>query len=176
MKLSQRIAFCGVICALSIMVLLMTLFPFATYALAALAGLFFIPVVLELDVRYGLACYAVTAALAFFITPDMEAKVLFILFFGYYPAVQLRLNLMRNTVASWALKFLIFNVAVVGGYVLMLTTIGLPPDSFTIGGVHLPYVFLAAGNVVFAVYDVAITRVTAMYRIRLHPMVKKLFK
>ncbi len=45
-----------------------------------------------------------------------------------------------------------------------------------IGGVYLPWVLLILGNVVFIVYDIALTRVTAMYRVRLHPFVKRLLK
>lgn len=176
MKRSQRMTFCGAVCALAVVILLASVFPYATYALAALAGIALIPAALELGTRYGVICYVVTAVLAALLTPDPEAKILYILFFGYYPCVQLRLNLFRNQVIAWVIKFLIFNAAVVGGYLWMMYAVGLPEDAFTIAGINMPLVFLAAGNAVFAVYDVALCRVAAVYRVRLHPMVRKLFR
>ncbi len=176
MKLSQRVTFCGVSCALALVVLLATFFPYATYALAALAGVVLIPASLELGTRYGVICYAVSALLALLLTPDIEAKILFVLFFGYYPCVQLRLNLLYPRPLAWFIKVLLFNAAVVGGYLWMLYAVGLPADAFSIGGINMPIVFWIAANAVFAVYDIALCRVAAMYRVRLHPMIRKLFK
>ena len=176
MKLSQRVTFCGAVCALAVLILLASYFPYATYALAALAGIVLIPAALELGTRYGLLCYVVTALLAALITPDPEAKVLYVLFFGYYPCLQLRLNLMFNRVLSLVIKELVFNAAVLGGYWFLFNVIGLPADAFTIGDVYLPIVFWIAANAVFVVYDIALCRVTAMYRVRLHPLVRMYFK
>lgn len=176
MKASQRIAFCGMVSALATVVLVATVFPYATYALAALAGIVMIAAALELGTRYGLLCYAVTALLALLITPDPEAKLLFVLFFGYYPTLQLRLNLWQNRILALVVKFAVFNVAVIASFFLSIYVMGIPKDSFTIAGVYLPWVLLMAGNVVFAVFDVALTRVSALYRVRIHPVVKRMFK
>lgn len=176
MKLSQRITFCGALCALALVILLATVFPFVTYALAALAGIVLVPATLELGWRYGVISYAITAVLAALMTPDMEAKMLFILFLGYYPSVRIRLSLMFNRVLSWVLKETIFNVAIVSGYCIMLWGIGLPEDALTIAGIHLPIVFWIVANAVFVIYDIALDRVTALYRVRLHPLVQSMFK
>ena len=74
------------------------------------------------------------------------------------------------------IKFAIFNVAVIASFFLSIYVMGIPKDSFTIAGVYLPWVLLIAGNVVFAVFDVALTRVSALYRVRIHPVVKRMFK
>jgi len=176
MKTSQRIAFCGMVCALAIVVLMATVFPYATYALAALAGIVMIAAALELGTHFGLLCYAVTALLALLITPDPEAKLLFVLFFGYYPTLQLRLNLWQNRALTLIVKFAVFNAAVIAAFFLAVYVMGVPQDSFTIGGVYLPWVLLILGNIVFVVFDVALTRVSALYRVRIHPIVKKIFK
>ncbi|MGN0171475.1 MAG: hypothetical protein ACI39E_01675 [Acutalibacteraceae bacterium] len=176
MKKAQKTAFCGVLCALSVMSLLMTFFPYATYALAVLGGVMLMPAAIELGTRYGLACYAVSAALSFFLAPDMEAKLLFVLFFGYYPTLQLRLVLWRNRAAAWVVRLLLFNAAMIAGYLLLLFVFGLEEDAFTIGGVSLPWVLLLLGNSVFAIYDVALTRLASLYRVRLHPLVRRLFR
>ncbi len=176
MKLSQRIAFCGILCAIATVILMATLFPYATYALAAMAGLIFVVATLELGVRYGVICYIVTAALSLLVTPDPEAKLLFVLFFGYYPIIQLRINLWKNVILAWGVKLAIFNTAMVCGFLLLLYVVGLNKEDFTIAGVYLPGALLIAGNVVFVLYDRALIQVGAFYRIRLHPYVKRMFR
>ncbi len=176
MKSTRKIAFCGVLCALSTVILLATFFPYATYALAALAGIVFIPAALEMGPRYGICCYVVTALLASVLTPDPEAKVLFVLFFGYYPVLQLRLQLWHKTVASWVVKLAVFNVAVVSGFWIATALLGVSTDEFTIAGVYLPGILLLLGNVVFVVYDVALVRVGVLYRVRIHPLVSRYFR
>ncbi len=176
MKTTQRITFCGVTAALATVVLLLTVFPYATYALAALAGMALIPAALECGTRYGVLGYAVTALLSLLLTPDVEAKWLFVLFFGYYPIIQLRLQLWCRVVAAWAVKLVIFNTAMVVGFWLLTTFMNVPKEEFTIMGMYIPWALLALGNIVFVIYDVALTRVTAMYRVRLHPFVKRLIK
>ncbi len=176
MKMSQRMAFCGILCAIATVILLASLFPYATYALAALAGLVFVAATLELGVRYGVICYAVTALLSLLITPDPEAKLLFVLFFGYYPIIQLRIELWRNTALAWVVKLLVFNAAMIGGFLLLLYVVGLEKENFMIAGMYLPWALLLAGNAVFVLYDRALLQVGAFYRLRLHPYVKQLFR
>lgn len=176
MKTTQRMALCGVTAALATVVLLLTVFPYATYALAALAGMVLIPAALECGTRYGVLSYAVTALLSLLLTPDIEAKWLFILFFGYYPIVQLRLQRWHRVGVAWLLKLVLFNAAAVIGFWLLTTFMNVPKDEFSIAGVYLPWVLLLMGNVVFCIYDVALARVAAMYRVRIHPLVTRFFK
>ena len=63
----------------------------------------------------------------------------------------------------------------VGSYVLMLRVFGLPADSFELFGVSLPLVFLAAGNVIFWVFDAALTGVVQMYWKKWHPRFCRMF-
>ncbi len=175
MKPTQRLALCGVTSALATVVLLMTVFPYATYALAAFAGMLMIPAALECGARYGVLSYAVTALLALFLTPDPEAKALFVLFFGYYPLVHLRLQRISNRCLSWVIKLALFNIAAVFDFLLMTRVMNVPRDAFSIAGVYVPWVLLIAGNVLLVIYDFALVRVGAFYRIRLHPVLKRLW-
>ena len=175
MKPTQRIAVCGVTVALATVVLLMTVFPYATYAFAAFAGMLMIPVTLECGVRYGVLAYVATALLAFLLTPDFEAKTLFVLFFGYYPLVHLRLQRCRNKWLSSGIKLMLFNVAAIADFLLMTRVMNVPSDEFIIAGVFVPWVLLIAGNVLLVVYDLALTRVGVFYRIRIHPILKRLW-
>ena len=85
---AAKVALCGVVSALSVVLMLMTgIVPIATIALPALAGCLTIAIVAETNVRYGFAVYCVVSVLAILLTPDREAILFYILFFGYYPTL-----------------------------------------------------------------------------------------
>lgn len=180
MKPTSRVALCGMMGALALVSLLLTVIPFATYALPALASVFVFPAVIECGRRYGAAVYAATALLALLLTPDMEAKILYIAFFGYYPLIKLVAESGKR-LWEWLLKIGVFNVAVIAAYAVAIGIGGLSAESFAVEGVALPLpvmmgVFLLLGNGVFVLYDIALTRALSLYFIRLQPMLHRLFR
>lgn len=176
-QISGKIAFCGISAALSLVVLLMTVIPITEISLAALAGIVIIPAVIEFGRKYGLILYTVVSLLALLLIPTLEGKALYIAFFGYYPVLKSALEARRlPRVAEWIIKFVVFNVAVIAAYWLMLHVFGLPKDSFTIGGVSLPWVFLPLGNVIFLVYDWCLTGLVTKYMRVWQPRLRRLFK
>ncbi len=180
MKRTSRVALGGIFSAVSVLVLLLTIFPFATYALPPLAGAFLIPLVIECGKKWALCAYAAVSLVALLIVPDMEAKTLFIVFFGYYPIVKAILESIKNHVCEWLLKLLIFNAAAVGGYAI-LSWIGFSLDAFRIDGISLPLygfliLFLLAGNVIFVIYDIGLTRFLPLYFSRVQPIIRRLFQ
>ncbi len=176
MKRTGKIAFCGMMCALSLVAMLLTVFPYGTYGLPALAGALLIPVALEAGTKWGFASYAAVALLSFLLAPRMEEKILFIAFFGYYPILGMALSRMKNQILSWGVKLLVFNVTMVGAYLLLINVVGMEADAFQLFGVNLPLVFLAVGNVVFVIYDIALCQAAATYRVRLHPVLCRIFR
>lgn len=89
LKRSGQVALCGMIAAVCILLMLMTgLFPFATYALPAVAGLLMVAVVVECGVKWAVMVYVAVSLLAIFITPDREAMLMFVFFFGHYPIIK----------------------------------------------------------------------------------------
>ena len=91
-RMSFRVAFCGILAALMTVIMLAgPLIPTMTYVAPAAAGVFLIPVVWEFGGKAGGLLYAAVALLAFFLAPDKEAALCFVLLFGWYPApVRLR--------------------------------------------------------------------------------------
>lgn len=175
MKQSGRVAIGGIFSALALACMLMTVFPYATYALPAIAGVCLIPVSLELGRRWGWTAYAATALLSPLLAADKEAAVLFIAFFGYYPLLKAWIERRRSRVVEWVLKLVVFNAAVVAAYLVILGVFHLPVD-MTVFGFNLPLVLLALGNVVFVVYDRALTGVISLYIYRLQPTLRRIFK
>ena len=141
MKHSGKIALGGLLAALSLVCMLLTIFPFADYALPALAGVLLIPIVLESGVKWGFMVYAVVGILNAILTPSLEAKVLFIAFFGYYPVLKALIERIRFRPLEWAAKLLLFNGTFVAAYWLMLHVFALPADSLELFGVNVPLAY-----------------------------------
>lgn len=174
---TSKVALCGVIAALSVVVLFLTgVVPVATIALPAVAGCFLIAVVAETDVRSGMAVYAIVSVLAALLVPDREATLFYIVFFGYYPALYGTLSRIRNSVARWAMKLLVFNAAAVLEALLAVWLLGIPlAEMLPFGWPFIP-VFLLLMNAVFILYDLALNGLIVFYIRRLHPFVRKYLK
>ena len=179
MKQTSRLALCGVFSAVAVTVLLATIFPFATYALPPLAGAFFIPLVIECGKRWALGAYAAVSLLALLLVPDLEAKMLFIGFFGYYPIVKAMFESFGNRLLEWLAKLVLFNAAVVLSYAI-LSVVGFRLQEFAVEGVALGLpvflaLFLLTGNVIFILYDIGLTRFLPTYFARFRPMLRRMF-
>ncbi len=172
-----RMAFCGTTAALAVVILLAgAIIPTAEIALPALAGLLMMPVVVELGKGAALSTYATVAVLSLLLVPSWEPKLLFVAFFGYYPVIKAVLESHLKRLPEWLCKLAVFNTAVIGSYALMLWLKMVPADAFTVAGVSLPWAFLAAGNVIFILYDIGLTRVITLYVAAFSPRLRRLFK
>ncbi len=177
MKQTIRLTFCGIIAALSVVVLFFTgLIPIATLALPAVAGCLVIPVVAELGVSWGFGVYAVTGLLAFFLTPDREAALFYLLFFGYYPVLFGVLAKIRRRPLRLAVKLLIFNAAVAAETLLSIYVLGIPWESLGVLGPWTAPVLLLGANVVFLLFDRALSGLIVLYFGRFHAGVARLLR
>ena len=103
---SQKIALCGVLSALSVVVLLVgNVLQIGTYAAPMLASFLLIPVLEDYGKKYALLLYAVVSLLSLFLVPDKELVLFYVLVLGYYPVLRVRLNNIRRGVLRWMAKF-----------------------------------------------------------------------
>ncbi len=175
MHRSMRVAFCGVLTALCVLLMFMTgLIPVGTYALPAFSGILLIAAVIELGASWAWPVYIASSALSLLIAADKEAVMLYILFFGYYPILKALIEKKDfPKFLSYLIKFTVFNVAMVLGYFISIWVLGVPQDSFVIFGVNLPMVFLILGNITFAVYDYAISTLVISYMKKIHKPISR---
>ncbi len=177
MKQSMKLAFCGVIAALSTVLMFLTgLAPTATLALPAIAGCLLIPVVVEAGLAWGAGVYGVCCVLSFLLAPDREAFLFYLLFFGYYPVLFAVLGRIRGRVLRYAAKLLVFNAAIALEVLLSVYVLGVPVESFFILGWIGPVVMWLLANAVFILYDLALDGLILQYYRRLHPRLGKLLK
>ena len=144
-------------------------------SMAALASFFCIFAVIEMGKGYPIMIYAATGILAVLIMPQSLSGWIYLLFFGYYPIVKEKLERLPRAVA-WILKLLVFNVAItvyaVICYFLFFGELELLMNEFStlfggmnIGGL-LIFIVFAILNVVFVMYDFALTRLISLYLTR----------
>ena len=83
MSNTKKITFCGIMAAISVVIMLTSYFPYLTYAIPAIASIFVLIPTLEIGLKWGTLTYFVSAVIVLLVG-EMEAKLLFTVFLGYY--------------------------------------------------------------------------------------------
>ena len=159
-----------------LLIFLPGIIPFLTFALPALAGALLILIVMEIGPKWALCVYAAVSILSLLVVADKEAAMMYAAFFGYYPVIKSFLESKLPRVVEWIVKFLIFNAAMVLAYVIIIFVFGMPLDEMEEFGQYAVPILLGMGNVVFFVYDIALTRVIGAYLHRWRKAFRRLFK
>lgn len=175
MKQTAKITFCGIITALSVVFMLLSYFPYLTYAVPAVTGLLMMIIVIEINTRWAFAAYAAASVLVF-IFAEPESKLMYICLFGYYPILKALIERLHKPAAEWLLKLLVFNAAVLLVYFVFARLFGISLDDFNTFGRYGVYAFLAAGDAVFVLYDIAVSRMAMFYMNTLHMRIARIFK
>ena len=173
---SQKIALCGMLGALSVVLLLIgSALQIGTYAAPMLAAFLIIPVE-EYGPRYALTLYATVSILAVLFVPETELAFFYVLVMGYYPVLRVKLNTLKNTVLRWVIKFAVFNAATVLVYLLLFALLGPAVlDELLADGTAMLVALLAAGNLSFWLCDRALAALTRYYHLVVKPKLKKKF-
>jgi hypothetical protein len=124
----------------------------------------------ELPTRYCLSIYVSASLLALMLLPEKSPVVYFALFSGFYPIIAPKLARLSKPLAL-LIKFAVFNVSATAVYLVLL---------FVIGGVSAftPYMLLLLIplNVIFIMYDFAVSRISLLWRYRLRKSFERFFK
>jgi len=172
-----RAALCGIIAALSCVFMFATFIPAGEYALPAIAGIVLAPIVIELGIRSGLMSYAASALVTLILPINIEPKLLYILFFGYYPILKAALESRFPRPVEWMIKLAVFNTAMIASYTVLAKVFAFDiATMFVVGGVSIPWLILLAGNGVFVIFDIAITNILSAYIRILSPVFRKMFR
>lgn len=170
MNHSFKIAFCGIMTALVLVCMFLgQLVPVAIYTSALISGVCIALAAEEIDLKYATSVYAAASILVLLLIPDKEAAVIFITVFGYYPIYkklveQNRNNFFKNDTVKLIMKLIFINISCIVYFVITIYLLGVPKESFTIGDVYLPWVFLLMGNIGCLMYDKAINNLTILYK------------
>ena len=175
MKQNIKITLCGITVALSVVFMLLSYFPYFTYAVPAITSLLTMMLVIEINVKWAFAVY-VAASVLVFIFAEPESKLMYICLFGYYPIAKALIERVNKPVIEWVLKLAVFNAAVLLIYAVFAEMFGISIEDFNTLGKYGAYIFLVFANAVFVLYDITVSRLSGTYMLRIHPRVKKLLK
>ena len=175
---TKKLTLSAVICALGVVLLSIgSLIQTVDLSAAALASFLCIFAVIELGGAYPWIIYLVTGILSVILAPYGMAGWFYIAFFGFYPILKEKLERLPKVLA-WVLKVLVLNVClflcVLISYFLFFAASGgdLLDAFFKIFGDEsfaeiFAVAMVVAVNVVFVVYDIALTLMISTYINRL---------
>lgn len=175
LKKTAKIALCAMLAALASAFMLISYFPYLTYAIPAMAGLFVMIAVVETNIKWAFLTFLSSSAIIA-ITAEPEAKMLYILFFGYYPILKAIFERLKSRLIEYLLKFLSFNAAIIVAYTFVAALLNVSINEMGDFGKYTAFVLLVAANVIFPIYDAAVSRMAQFYLVRLHSQIAKIFK
>ena len=164
----KTLALCSMLAALGVVVLLLGSFiEVLDLSAAMFASLIVVIAVIEAGKYWPWLTYAVTALTALLLLPYKVPAIMYLLA-GYYPIIKEKLEKLPKIVA-WVIKLIIFNVSL--SLVLLALKLFLPGVSIElIPGLRDLYTYLiyyVAGNIIFVLYDVLLTRLVSFYIFKL---------
>ena len=168
---SAKIAFCGMMIALSVALMLSGgLIPIATYCAPMAAGILLLPVLLEYGKGTAWTAFAASALLSLILDADKEAA-LFYLFLGYYPIVKWELNRIQKKPLRVAVKLALFTLATALMYALMGMLMGMDAvmAEFQEMGAIVLALFIIVFNICMLLYDRLIAPLAVLYVKKLRP-------
>lgn len=174
MKDSFRVAFCGLVSALALVLMLCTgLIPVGTYAFPVFSGMLLVAVVVEFGEKWAIAAFVAVAILSLFLAGDKEAVAYFIAFFGFYPIAKSGIERLRSRAVQYILKYALFTVCIVAAFEVCKFVLAIPDEEFTVFGVYIPWAFLLVAEAIFLVYDKCVTIMVTRYIVSIR---NKIFK
>ncbi len=175
-KSTMKLAMCGMAAALTVVLMLFEgLVSVASIAIPAMAGCLLIPVVAHGGLGYAGGTYGAAGVLCLLLAPDREAVLIYLLFFGYYPALFALLSKIKNRVLQWGAKLALFNAAAIAEGLLAVYVLGIPLEQFPLLQGWGPAVLLLLANGVFVVYEFALKSVIGWYYQRLYHRMGRYF-
>lgn len=164
---SRSIAVAGVLAAGSLAILwLACVVPSGRLGMTAAAGLFPVAGVLAAGRMAGYLCWAAGGILGLILLPDKGVALLYLAFLGLYPVVKSRIESLRRLSIEWVLKLAFFN-AVLTLFWFVFRSMFLPQPPQWLGDNSL--LLYGAGNLVFIVYDIGLSRLIGLFQARLGP-------
>ncbi len=158
---TKRLTMCAMLSALGVVLLgLGALIGVMDISMAVIASLLCVFAVIEYGGSAPWMVFGVTAILSLML-PSKTPAVMYALFFGYYPIIKERLERKPRLVA-WVLKEVIFNVAL---FAMLLLDYLLFHQGAALEYYYAGLALIA--EVVFPVYDIALTRLITFYLFRL---------
>lgn len=124
---------------------------------AAFSSLIIVMAVIEIGGFYPWLVWLTVSVLGLLLLPDKFGSLVFCVFAGYYPILKQRFERLHPAI-SWILKITIFNVSLTVIIYVSKKLLGLPDAE-----IAFSIAVYATCNLVFGLYDIALTRLISLY-------------
>lgn len=134
-------------------------------------------VVLVRTFGYGTAwiTYVSTGLLSFFLVPDKECMLMYVLFFGYYTIVRQWIGRLRPRSVALAAECLLFNAALAAVNLLLVYVFAIPMDAVSSNKWFLVGFWLAM-NLLFFLYERLLGVAELLYVRKIEKRLRSVFK
>ena len=164
---SRKVALCGVLCGLAVVVLLLGgLFSLAVYCAPLLAMAVLLPVLEEYAPGTAGAAYGAVAILALLLVPDRETALVYV-FFGWYPLLRPRIAALPSLPVRLVCRLGVCGLSMFLLYGVTIRLLGLTAVTEELGGGWLTAALAVMGCAVFLLLDLALGRLTVLWRRKL---------
>ena len=164
---SRKVALCGVMCGLAVVVLLLGgLFSLAVYCAPLLAMAVLLPVLEEYGPGTAGAAYGAVAILALLLVPDRETALVYV-FFGWYPLLRPRIAALPSLPVRLVCRLGVCGLSMFLLYGVTIRLLGLTAVTEELGGGWLTAALAVMGCAVFLLLDLALGRLTVLWRRKL---------
>ena len=164
---SRKVALCGVLCGLAVVFLLLGgLFFLAVYCAPLLAMAVLLPVLEEYGPGTAGAAYGAVAILALLLVPDRETALVYV-FFGWYPILRPRIAALPSLPVRLVCRLGVCGLSMFLLYGVTIRLLGLTAVTEELGGGWLTAALAAMGCAVFLLLDLALGRLTVLWRRKL---------
>lgn len=163
---SRQMALCGLLSALAVVILLLGgMMGIGTFAAPVLAMAALLPILEECGPGAAGTAYAAVSILALLLAPDRELALVYA-GFGWYPILRPHIARIPSRLLRLAARLAVCNGIIAALYGLLLRLMGLTADLAEASRL-LNIALLVMGNAVFLLLDLALARLTGLWRRRL---------
>ena len=156
MKNTKKLTFSAVLSALAVAIMYIgAMLEVLDLSTAAVASICVMLILTELGMKYAFLSYACIGVLSFLILPTKYAAIMFIGFLGFYPMAKAFFERKFTGFVCLILKFALLNVCIF----LMLLVVRY----VMVEALWFEIMVLVLANIVFVVFDVALTRLLRAY-------------
>lgn len=172
MKKTYKVALCGILSAMQLVILLAAYFPYLTYALPAIAGCLTIPLVIDIGKKYAFMSYLSVSILSVLMC-EKEAMLFYIFFFGYYPILKAVIEQIKSIKIVWILKLLIATTAFCSAYFVSTFVLGINVEALGEFGKYTTLIMVVLYDIFFILYDRALSGLVLLYIQKYRKIIRK---
>ena len=160
---AKEITLSGILIGLTIVILYLNLLlPISTISILTLASLLVPIALIRGSMKSAILVYVSSSIIGLFILP-LNIMILYILFFGIYGIVKFYIEKINKLPLEIFIKIIFFNIILFLSFFVFKTFIPIEITKLPIG------IFLIIAEIVFLVYDYALTLLISFYLQRIHP-------